>query len=102
MRGMNASAGAFTQKGFSAASPGTYGGDYVYPDRADFADLRSRGLDLTRIPFRWERVQPQLSSALNSVELDRLRRCFDDAAAVGIKIIPSLQNYGAYFFGEQD
>jgi hypothetical protein len=102
MRGMNASAGALTQTGFSAASPGIYGGDYVYPDRADFAYLRSRGLNLTRIPFRWERVQPNTNKPLYSVELERLRRCFDGAAAVGMRVIPSLQNYGAYFFGEQD
>ncbi len=102
MRGMNASAGAFTQTGFSAASPGAYGGDYVYPDRADFAYLRSRGLNLTRVPFRWERLQPNINKPLNSVELDRLRRCFDDAASVGMQIIPSVQNYGAYFFGDQD
>jgi hypothetical protein len=42
MRGMNVSAGTFTQSGFSAASPGTYGSDYVYPDRADFEYLRGR------------------------------------------------------------
>jgi hypothetical protein len=102
MRGMNASAGAFTQNGFSSASPGTHGGDYVYPDRADFAYLRGRGLNLTRIPFRWERVQPQLNKPLKSAELDRLRSCFDGAGAVGMKVIPSVQNYGAYYFGEGD
>jgi hypothetical protein len=102
MRGMNASSGAFTQTGFSAASPGTYGEDYVYPDRADFAYLRSRGHNLTRVPFRWERVQPTINEPLNSVELARLRSCFDGAAAVGMRVIPSVQNYGAYYFGEQN
>jgi aryl-phospho-beta-D-glucosidase BglC (GH1 family) len=102
LRGMNASAGAFTHIGFSVASPGTYGRHYVYPDRADFEYLSSRGHNLTRVPFRWERVQPQLNKPLNSAELDRLKSCFDGAAAVGMRVIPSLQNYGAYFFGEQD
>jgi len=99
MRGINTSSGNVTQRGFSAASPGTYGQTYVYPDRADFAYLRSRGLNLTRIPFRWERVQPQLTKPLNSVELDRFRKCFDDAAAVGMRIIPNIHNSkGRYIF----
>jgi len=102
MRGMNTSAGALRQTGFSAASPGTYGEDYVYPDRADFEYLRSRGYNLTRVPFRWERVQPTINKSLKGMELARLRNCFDGAAAVGMRVIPSVQNYGAYYFGEQD
>jgi hypothetical protein len=34
----------------------------------DFAYLRGRGHNLTRIPFRWERVQPKLNSPLKSAE----------------------------------
>jgi hypothetical protein len=102
-RGMNTSSGAVTQTGFSATSPGTYGRHYVYPDRADFEYLRSRGFNLTRIPFRWERVQPQLNKPLNSAELDRLKRSFDDAAAVGMRVIPNVHNNrGSYFFGASD
>jgi hypothetical protein len=97
LRGMNTSSGAVTQTGFSRSSPGTYGSDYVYPDRADFAYLRSRGLNLTRIPFRWERVQPKLNSPLKSAELDRLKRSFDAAAAEGMKVIPNINTYGGKY-----
>jgi hypothetical protein len=93
-RGVNTSSGAVTQFGFSRSSPGTYGRHYVYPDKADFAYLRSRGLNLARIPFRWERVQPQLNGPLKSAELDRLRSCFDDASAEGMKVIPNVHTYG--------
>jgi len=99
LRGMNTSSGAITQTGFSRSSPGTYGSAYVYPDRADFAYLRGRGLNVTRIPFRWERVQPQLNKPLRSVELARLKGCFDAAAAEGMKVIPNLNTYaGKYAF----
>jgi Cellulase (glycosyl hydrolase family 5) len=91
-RGVNTSSGAVTQTGFSAASPGTYGRHYVYPDRADFAYLRSRGLNLTRIPLRWERLQPTINKPLKSAELDRLKSCFDDASAVGMRVIPNVHN----------
>src|SRR5215211_2472285 len=98
LRGMNTSSGGITQPGFSRSSPGTYGGDYVYPDRADFAYLRGRGLNLTRIPFRWERVQPQLNNPLKSVELARLKGCFDAAAAVGMRVIPNVNSYGGKYY----
>jgi Cellulase (glycosyl hydrolase family 5) len=99
LRGMNTSSGGITQPGFSRSSPGTYGGNYVYPDRADFAYLRGRGLNLTRIPFRWERVQPQLNGPLKSAELDRFKKCFDDASAVGMRVIPNVHNSkGRYHF----
>src|SRR5215213_9870206 len=77
LRGMNTSSGAVTQIGFSRSSPGTYGGDYIYPDQEDFKYLRNLGHNVTRIPFRWERVQPQLNGPLKSVELARLKSCFD-------------------------
>ena len=101
-RGVNTSSGGVTQTGFSRSLPGTYGRHYVYPDRADFAYLRGRGLNLTRIPFRWERVQPQLNKPLKSAELDRLRSCFDDAAAAGMWVIPNVHNYGYYAFTAWD
>jgi aryl-phospho-beta-D-glucosidase BglC (GH1 family) len=102
LRGMNTSSGAVTQSGFSRSSPGTYGGDYVYPDRADFEYLRGRGLNVTRVPFRWERVQPQLNGPLKSVELARLKSCFDAAAAEGMRVIPNVHNYGYYAFSLSD
>jgi aryl-phospho-beta-D-glucosidase BglC (GH1 family) len=98
LRGMNTSSGAITQTGFSRSSPGTYGGDYVYPDRADFEYLLSRGHNLTRIPFRWERVQPQLNGPLKSVELARLKSSFDAASAVGMQVIPNLNAYGGKYY----
>jgi aryl-phospho-beta-D-glucosidase BglC (GH1 family) len=97
LRGMNTSSGAVRQPGFSRSLPGTYGGDYVYPDRADFEYLLSRGLNLTRVPFRWERVQPKLNYPLKNVELDRLRQCFDAAAAVGMRVIPNVNSYGGLY-----
>lgn len=104
IRGMNVNAGAIKQSGFSAASPGTYGTHYVYPDKADFAYLRSHGHDLARIPFRWERVQkliatdPTANPPLKATELAHLKASFDAAAEVGMKVIPSVQNYAAYIF----
>jgi aryl-phospho-beta-D-glucosidase BglC (GH1 family) len=109
MRGMNISAGAMKGgNNFSTETPGEYGTDYVYPDAMDYEFLLSRGLNLARVPFRWERVQVrdydrlEYNPALKTEELLRLRASFDDAAAVGMHVIPSLQNYGAYFFGAQD
>lgn len=104
MRGMNTSAGALTPGGIGAGNPGVYGEDYVYPDRSDFEFLLGRGHNLTRIPFRWERVQvrsasePNGNPALTDAEVGRLIASFDAAQSVGMKVIPSVQNYGGYTF----
>jgi hypothetical protein len=103
-RGMNTSAGALAPGEFGAGNPGTYGEDYVYPDQADFEFLLERGHNLVRIPFRWERVQVRAASEpngnpeLKDTEVERLMASFDAAARVGMKVIPSVQNYGGYTF----
>jgi len=105
LRGMNAASGAMKDKSdFGARNPGVYGTEYVYPDAADYSYLLSRGLNVTRLPFRWERIQtrtassPNASPALKATEVERLRASLDAAASVGMKVIPSLQNYGDYIF----
>jgi Cellulase (glycosyl hydrolase family 5) len=103
-RGVNAASGAMTQTGFDGGSPGTYGTHYTYPDRADYEYIKSRGLNTVRVPFRWERVQqrspssPNANPTLKAAEIARLKSSFDAAEAAGVKVIPSVQNYGDYIF----
>jgi hypothetical protein len=51
---------------------------------------------LVRLPFRWERIQPTLNGALDVNELGRLRAAISRAAAAGIKVVPTVFNYGGY------
>jgi endoglucanase len=45
--------------------PGTYGVNYIYPNNNEVGYFLDRGLNTFRLPFRWERLQPTLSTSLN-------------------------------------
>ena len=53
--------------------PGVYGKDFVYPTVASTAYYQAKGLNLMRIGFRWERMQPVLNGELDPTELGRRR-----------------------------
>jgi len=81
---------------FCNVAPGTHGRDYVYPSEQTIAYFASRGLRLLRVPFRWERLQPQLGEPLNAAELERLRKVANSAANCGALVILDMHNYGRY------
>jgi aryl-phospho-beta-D-glucosidase BglC (GH1 family) len=54
-------------------------------------------VDLIRLPFRWERVQPALGGPLDPAELDRLTAAITRIATAGMVAVPSAFNYGAYW-----
>ena len=102
-RGVNVAGGAFgapsvtPEASFSNASPGHIEHDYHYDSAASFAYLRSRGVRLARLEFRWERLQPALGGPLDQDELARLREAVAGARASGIGVILDLHNYGGYY-----
>lgn len=81
---------------FCNRAPGTYGRDYAYPSEQTISYFASRGLGLLRIPFRWERLQPELGQPLQSAELARLRQVAACAADNGAAVILDMHNYGRY------
>ncbi|HEU6456061.1 MAG TPA: glycoside hydrolase family 5 protein, partial [Roseateles sp.] len=76
--------------------PGVYGKDYVYPSVASTAYYQSRGMNLIRIGFRWERLQPVLNGELDAAELARLRDFVDGATTRGLFVLLDPHNYAAY------
>ena len=92
-----------TLNDFSNKNPGTYDDDYHYDSQATFDYLASRGITLVRIPFRWERIQPQLNGSLDLQELKRLKGAVTRARQsrsnmpAGIRVILDLHNFGAYY-----
>lgn len=73
-----------------------YGYDYHYPDFAEIKHYADRGVDLIRLPFTWERMQPTLGGELSPEELGRLQQFLTDARALGVKVVIDLHNYGRY------
>jgi aryl-phospho-beta-D-glucosidase BglC (GH1 family) len=79
--------------------PGTMGTDYPKPTLAGMQRLKSRGLDIVRIPFLWERIQPVLNGALNTTYLNYLLDTLEFANTAGLGVIVDMHNYGRYTSG---
>jgi aryl-phospho-beta-D-glucosidase BglC (GH1 family) len=82
---------------FSNVNRGTYDQSYHYESQASLDYLASRGVELVRLPFRWERIQPTLGGALDATEVARLKAAIDRARDAGLEVIPTVMNYGAYW-----
>jgi hypothetical protein len=110
-RGINVNGGEFgigpnlgigSGGSFSNDNPGTYDETYRYESSEMFELLATRCLDLIRLPFRWERIQPVLGAPLDRDEVDRLRAALLRADQAGLDAIPTVMNYGAYWLGEDE
>jgi aryl-phospho-beta-D-glucosidase BglC (GH1 family) len=92
MLGINLAGGEFGQQ------PGRYGYDYIYPSTTDIDYHASKGLDVIRLPFKWERVQPEKYGALDQAEVARIEQVVDYANSKGMHVVLDLHNYG-YGYG---
>ncbi|MDN4481937.1 glycoside hydrolase family 5 protein [Demequina lignilytica] len=81
---------------FSSASPGELGVQYFAEPVASYAWLAGRGIDLVRLPIRWERLQPEPGSAFDQAQVAVVSAQLDAAAAAGIDVILDLHNYGSF------
>lgn len=77
--------------------PGTYNTHYIYPNAAELDYYKSKGLNLIRLPFSWERIQPVLSGALDETELNRIKDFLQAARNRNMAVILDLHNYGRYY-----
>jgi Ca2+-binding RTX toxin-like protein len=73
-----------------------HGYDYHYPDFNEIKYYVDRGVELIRLPFMWERMQPTLGGALATGEIGLLKQFLADAHSLGVKVIIDLHNYGRY------
>lgn len=76
--------------------PGTINKDYVYPSPAIMGVYASFGMNIVRVPFLWERLQPKLNDRFAPDELQRLDDVVKQAEKLKIHIILDAHNYGFY------
>ena len=89
--GLNISGGEFGGYG------GTHNYQYHYPNLAELQYYKNHGVDLVRLPFRWERVQDALGGPLDlSGDVALIKQVLVDAASLGMDIILDNHNYGRY------
>ncbi|HWZ46689.1 MAG TPA: glycoside hydrolase family 5 protein [Herbaspirillum sp.] len=76
--------------------PGTIFKDYMYPDAADMRHFQAQGMNTFRLPFLWERIQPQLFGALDAAELKRISDTVAAARSMNVCVILDVHNFGQY------
>ena len=76
--------------------PGVLNKDYVYPSRKDLAYFRGLKMNVVRVPFRWERLQKQINSALDPSELVQLQRVVAWATELDLCVLLDMHNFGAH------
>ena len=88
LRGVNLSGAEFGER-----MPGEYGKDYIYPGAADLTAIARLGFNSVRLPFRWERLAPDMSGGFSEDEWRRLAEAIDLAERAGLRVILDVHNY---------
>lgn len=90
LRGANVAGAEFGKPG------GAYGKAYIYPSKETLAYLASKDMNVIRLPFKWERLQPELFGAFDLVELDRLNKSVEAARELGLSVVIDPHNYARF------
>jgi endoglucanase len=82
---------------FGSKLPGTFNTDFFYPTTAEVDYYQGRGMNIIRLPFRWERLQRTNLVALDTAELGRLTAFVSYATSNGMYVILDPHNYERYY-----
>ena len=92
LRGVNLAGADFGE----TALPGVFDQDYTYPTTDEVDYFVGKGMNVFRIPFRWERLQQSLGAELDVDEEARLRNIVEYATERGAAVILDPHNYARY------
>lgn len=93
LTGVNVAGAEFNSKKL----PGVASKDYTYPSLAELTYIAAQKANVIRLPFRWERIQPQLNAALDPAELKRLQTTINQARLLDLCVLLDVHNYGTYY-----
>lgn len=93
--GVNLSGAEFGQQNL----PGTFNTDYTYPNQTEVNYFQSKGMNIIRLPFRWERLQHTNNAALDPTELGRMNTFVSATTAKGVYVILDPHNFARYYPG---
>lgn len=93
--GTNLSGGEFY--GPKLGKKPVYSKNFIYPSAAEFDYFAGKGMNIIRIPFRWETLQPEMNQPLDAVELGRLRASVSAATGKGLVVLLDPHNYARYY-----
>lgn len=73
---------------------GIYNTNYSYPSFKDLYYVKSKGIRLIRLPFRWERVQHEVNGPLDyELDLTKIKEVIAEAERIGIYVMPDMHDY---------
>ena len=75
------------------ALPGLHGREYLYPPPDNVAAYARQGFRIIRLPFTWERLEPDLGAPFDAAEQDRLVRTVRAALALNLSVVLDPHNY---------
>ncbi len=73
-----------------------HGSAYIYPNQTEVDYFMSKDMNVIRLPFRWERLQPTLNAEFDPDELRRLTEFVNATTAKGVHVILDPHNYARY------
>jgi endoglucanase len=76
---------------------GTYGSAYIYPNVNEVNYFMAKGMNVFRLPFRWERLQRNQFDPLHATELSRMDTFVTAATAAGATVILEPHNFQRYY-----
>jgi len=82
---------------FGGDLPGTYNRTYTYPTHSQVDYYTGKGMNVFRVPFKWERLQFNAFDDLNWEDVYRLEDFIDYAASKGAYTILDPHNYARYY-----
>lgn len=88
--GVNISGLEFT----SSKLPGRLNYDYCAANPAEIAYYKARGATTLRLPFLWERLQPNLTSGFDSAYLGLIDAAVSHAHNLGMTLVLDAHQYG--------
>jgi len=77
--------------------PGTYNVHYTYPTSDEIDYFTGKGMNIFRLPFRWERLQRSQFAAFNQAELGFIDSFVQYATKKGAWVILDPHNYARYY-----
>ncbi len=74
-----------------------YGRNFVYPTEEQFRYFAGKGMNVFRLGFRWETLQPKASEPFRPAEIERLAGVVRAATDLGLTVILNPHNYARYY-----
>jgi endoglucanase len=76
--------------------PGRVFKDYTFPAEKELAYFAGHGMNVIRLPFLWERLQPELMAPLDQTQLDYIKSTVAMAKKHNLSVVLDLHNFGRY------